>query len=677
MEQKEKQIREIVKNLKERKNEITVYDILDAIKDVLPKYTEWLKEVMKERDQFYIPDDNIYEKHHIIPRCFGGFGDYKSNRFKKENTKNSNCIYLNPMDHYTGHKLIFEDMPNNSKAAFGWWNMCHVRSGDKSYREIIEVDADEYNELRRRYLKNCSGENASFYGKHLSEDQRKKLSESRKGCSNKLLTAIVKDKWAKYTPEERKEIMNQRGMNVKGRHFYNNGVNEILAFECPDGYVLGRLKNRNYATNEGKHYYNNGVNEIIASECPDGYVLGTLKKTKKHFYNDGVRVYKSETCPEGCVPGMIKKATKLKHYYTNGEDQIFSDICPDGWQMGKSESYKNRKWYNNGVEQKLLKECPEGWIEGRLNHISSYNTSWYNNGEIELRAKECPDGFVRGRLSLGNIWYTNGTEEVLSPECPDGWYKGRINQKKGFKFYNNGKVEIQTIEPPIGDEWIEGKLKGRRWFTDGINDYLDFKCPDGCVLGKSKSIKKYTDGEQIIYARECPDGYYTANKLEYAKNMCWYNNGEKEIYSYDCPDGYSIGRINYSNDANAGNHLRKENNAIKHWYNNGEQQGQYEKCPEGWVPGRLKNPSKGKHYYTNGIEQVFSETCPDGWWAGTIIAPVLKGSHFYTNGEEETRAYVCPEGWWLGRCDKVRAKQSASKYAYMKKQEAQKSLNEN
>ena len=51
------------------------------------------------------------------------------------------------------------------------------------------------------------GENNPMYSKKLSEETRKKLSDA-----------------------------------IKGRHWYNNGIVQILSFECPIGFTKGILK---------------------------------------------------------------------------------------------------------------------------------------------------------------------------------------------------------------------------------------------------------------------------------------------------------------------------------------------------------------------------------------------------------------------------------------------------
>lgn len=56
-------------------------------------------------------------------------------------------------------------------------------------------------------------------GKKHSEESKKKMSIARKGKT-----------WS----EEQK-------LRRKGKHWYNNGITCVIAKECPEGFVLGRI----------------------------------------------------------------------------------------------------------------------------------------------------------------------------------------------------------------------------------------------------------------------------------------------------------------------------------------------------------------------------------------------------------------------------------------------------
>lgn len=68
-------------------------------------------------------------------------------------------------------------------------------------------------------------------GKRASEETRKKISEACKGKKNGF--------YGKKHSKEMKQILSEK---KKGRHWYNNGEISVMRFECPEGFIPGRLK---------------------------------------------------------------------------------------------------------------------------------------------------------------------------------------------------------------------------------------------------------------------------------------------------------------------------------------------------------------------------------------------------------------------------------------------------
>lgn len=126
----------------------------------------------------------------------------------------------------------------------------------------------------------------------------------------------------------------------KGMCWYNNGVENYRGFECPEGYVPGKLTFNKETRNriiKGMHWYNNGIHSIRALECPAGYTEGRIDArttTGMHWYNNGTINKQAYKCPEGFVPGKLLASCK--------------------------------RWYNNGIQCVLANECPEGFVPGRL-----------------------------------------------------------------------------------------------------------------------------------------------------------------------------------------------------------------------------------------------------------------------------------------------------------------------
>jgi len=67
-------------------------------------------------------------------------------------------------------------------------------------------------------------------GKHFSEEAKRKMSEVRKGKH-----------FSPPSEETRRKISEAN----KGRKAFNNGIKNILALECPEGYVPGWFRKDN------------------------------------------------------------------------------------------------------------------------------------------------------------------------------------------------------------------------------------------------------------------------------------------------------------------------------------------------------------------------------------------------------------------------------------------------
>lgn len=91
----------------------------------------------------------------------------------------------------------------------------------------------ESEETRRKISKACKGKTCCWKGKKLSEEHRKHISEGNKG----------KNTWMKGSKAS-KETIRKRVEKLKGRYFYNNGIEMVFTYECPEGFVPGMIKRR-------------------------------------------------------------------------------------------------------------------------------------------------------------------------------------------------------------------------------------------------------------------------------------------------------------------------------------------------------------------------------------------------------------------------------------------------
>lgn len=85
-----------------------------------------------------------------------------------------------------------------------------------------------------------------------SKERNEKISKSTKGKKKpKLSEYLTGRKRAPYSEEYKRKMSESlkghpdwNSEKLKGRHCYNNGIIEVRAYSCPEGFVLGRLKKR-------------------------------------------------------------------------------------------------------------------------------------------------------------------------------------------------------------------------------------------------------------------------------------------------------------------------------------------------------------------------------------------------------------------------------------------------
>lgn len=76
---------------------------------------------------------------------------------------------------------------------------------------------------------------------------------------------------------------------------------------------MTKIKIRN--GNRGYVWFNNGIVEVKAKECPEGFTRGRLIKRLKWF-NDGVKEWQAESAPNA-IPGRLK-TLKGRQWYNDG-----------------------------------------------------------------------------------------------------------------------------------------------------------------------------------------------------------------------------------------------------------------------------------------------------------------------------------------------------------------------
>ena len=119
------------------------------------------------------------------------------------NRKACELIFLTPSEHTSLH----------SKGKIQTEETCRKKSESLKGKNKGKVRSEEH---RRKISEAKKGKPSPFKGKKMSYESRRKLSESHKG----------------HIPTK----------GSKGMHWYNNGKVNKFSYECPEGFVKGRLK---------------------------------------------------------------------------------------------------------------------------------------------------------------------------------------------------------------------------------------------------------------------------------------------------------------------------------------------------------------------------------------------------------------------------------------------------
>ena len=196
-------------------------------------YDIFIENILNTRGRFNC-GETYHEKHHIIPKCLNG------------DNSEENLIDLYAKEHFIAHRLLIEKYPNNSKLVYAYSMMAFPKTGDQNRYELTPEEYEEARLLVSKARKEDYKDKTKHpaYGKHPSEEARKKMSMAREGnnnCKGRVLSEATRKKIgdANRNPnEERRQRMSQ-AQKARATTYGNNSkakkvirLSDMKVFDC-------------------------------------------------------------------------------------------------------------------------------------------------------------------------------------------------------------------------------------------------------------------------------------------------------------------------------------------------------------------------------------------------------------------------------------------------------------
>ena len=186
--------------------------------DISSEYWKKVEKIYEDSESFpkkVVKDRNL---HHKFPRSFS-----KKDGVDVDNDED-NLVSLSLADHFRVHFYLWKCA---KKGYRGMMAKAFVLMRKKA---VIYASDETIEQLAKDYETAMKEAAEANKGKKHSEETKKKIAEAMKG---------------KHFSEEHKKRMREakKGENnpVFGKHWFNNGIKNIMSKECPPGFVPGML----------------------------------------------------------------------------------------------------------------------------------------------------------------------------------------------------------------------------------------------------------------------------------------------------------------------------------------------------------------------------------------------------------------------------------------------------
>ena len=162
---------------------------------------------------------------------------YQNNPDKYEYSVIEYDVYEDKLDEREIFWISFFDSYHNGynlTEGGGGIRGCNVSISTREKLSKIHKGKPKTLEQRQKLSEAKKGSKPWNTGKHWSNEVKQKISDANKG----LQAGEKNPMHGKKHSDEAKAKVSKAN---KGKHWYNNGIKNITAFECPSGYKAGRL----------------------------------------------------------------------------------------------------------------------------------------------------------------------------------------------------------------------------------------------------------------------------------------------------------------------------------------------------------------------------------------------------------------------------------------------------
>jgi len=213
--------------------------------------------------------ETYYEKHHILPKSL----------FPRWKNSKSNIVLLTAREHLFCHKLLVHIYPLK-QMYYALWRLTNDNKGHK-------INPKDYEKLRKN-ISILQSENGSF---PCSEEKNKFLSIRNSGTGNPMYNRSAYREMDEQDKLKYSTKMSNSCKKVNHSEEWSKNISSALKGKQKSQkhkqLMLDTLsKNRAQAVKnaaeakKGKHWYTNGVINILEFNCPEGFLSGRSKRMK-------------------------------------------------------------------------------------------------------------------------------------------------------------------------------------------------------------------------------------------------------------------------------------------------------------------------------------------------------------------------------------------------------------